>query len=91
MSHPDPRRVADLLLDAEQRARDLLHEAAERDGLAMANTWGEVVETAVELWKRLPPETAPRARAGSNTQAGCDGPTAAVGQVVARPPAGGLG
>lgn len=59
MNPPDQRSVGELLLDAEQRARDLLHEAPERDGLAMANTWGEVVETAAELWNRLPSEAVP--------------------------------
>ncbi|MGB7447604.1 MAG: hypothetical protein WA892_00595 [Ornithinimicrobium sp.] len=59
MIHSDQRSVGELLLDAEQRARELLHEAPERDGLAMANTWGEVVDTAAELWHLLPPEAAP--------------------------------
>ncbi len=59
MSHPDQRSVGELLLHAEQRARDLLHEAPRRDGLAMANTWGEVVERAAVLSNRLPPEAAP--------------------------------
>lgn len=59
MNHPDQRSVGELLLDAEQRARELLHEAPDRDGLAMANTWGEVVQTAAELWNRLPPDAAP--------------------------------
>ncbi len=59
MTRPDQRNVGELLLDAEQRARDLLLEAPEREGLAMANTWGEVVEAAAELWNRLPPEAAP--------------------------------
>ncbi len=35
-------------------ARDLLYEAPQRDGRAMLRAWGEVVEGASGLWRRLP-------------------------------------
>jgi len=50
----DQRSVAELLLEAEQVARDLLFEAPARDGRAMVRTWGEVMDTAADLWAQLP-------------------------------------
>ncbi len=50
----DQRSVAELLLEAEQVARDLLYEAPDRDGRAMVRTWGEVMDTAADLWAQLP-------------------------------------
>ncbi len=50
----DQRSVAELLLEAEQVARDLLYAAPVRDGRAMVRTWGEVMDTAADLWAQLP-------------------------------------
>ncbi|WP_114905859.1 hypothetical protein [Ornithinimicrobium murale] len=50
----DRRSVGELLLEAEQQVRDLLHEAPERSGLGMARGWVEVIGAAHELWRALP-------------------------------------
>lgn len=46
--------VGELLDQANLRARDLLYEAPDRDGRALARTWGEVVEAAAQLWRAIP-------------------------------------
>ncbi|WP_370893340.1 hypothetical protein [Janibacter sp. GXQ6167] len=54
MSAEDRRSVGELLLDSELAARDVLMDADEVDGAAMLRTWGEVVESAGDLWDSLP-------------------------------------
>lgn len=54
MTHGDHRTVGELLLDSEFLARDVLTNPARMDGRAMLRTWGEVVESAGELWETLP-------------------------------------
>ena len=54
MNLRDQRSVAEMLLEAEQVARNLLYDAPGRDGRAMVRTWGEVMDTAADLWQRLP-------------------------------------
>lgn len=54
MSGNDRRSVGELLLDSELAARDVLMDADEVDGATMLRTWGEVVESAGDLWDSLP-------------------------------------
>lgn len=54
MSTNDRRSVGELLLDSELAARDVLMDADEVDGATMLRTWGEVVESAGDLWEALP-------------------------------------
>jgi len=52
---PDQRSVGELLLDADYTIRQVLMDAAGHDAPAMLRTWGEVVQSAAELWATLPP------------------------------------
>lgn len=54
MSQRDGRSVGELLLESEQVARGLLHEAPDLDGRAMVRTWGEVIDAAADFWAALP-------------------------------------
>lgn len=63
MTHGDHRTVGELLLDSELLARDVLTNPARMDGRAMLRTWGEVVESAGELWETLPRSADPMASA----------------------------
>ncbi|UJH71722.1 hypothetical protein [Ornithinimicrobium sp. INDO-MA30-4] len=56
MSPRDERSVGEVLLEAEQLARRLLEDAPDRDGRAMARTWGESVETAADFWSAIAPQ-----------------------------------
>lgn len=49
-----PPSVGELLDRANLLARDLLHDAPERDGRAMLRAWGEAVEQASVVWRQLP-------------------------------------
>lgn len=53
----DVRTVADLLLDAEIAARELLWDAPPDTAKAKARSWGEVIEAAAELWSSFPDRT----------------------------------
>jgi hypothetical protein len=50
----DERSVGELLLDADFTIRQVLMDAAGNDAPAMLRTWGEVVQSAAELWATLP-------------------------------------
>src|SRR5664279_2130079 len=54
MKRQDQRSVGELLLDADFTTRQLLMDAAGQDAPAMLRTWGEVVQSASELWATLP-------------------------------------
>ncbi len=58
MSRPRPSiyppSTGELMDRAHLLARGLLYDAHQRDGRAMLRAWGEVVEGASELWRRLP-------------------------------------
>src|SRR5665811_526858 len=54
MNRQDQRSVGELLLDADFTTRQLLMDAAGQDAPAMLRTWGEVVQSASELWATLP-------------------------------------
>src|SRR5450631_2202362 len=54
MKRQDLRSVGELLLDADFTTRQLLIDAAGQDAPAMLRTWGEVVQSASELWATLP-------------------------------------
>lgn len=54
MSGPDARSVGELLVDNDLIARRLLRDADEVDPRAAIRTWGEVVESATDLWAALP-------------------------------------
>ena len=62
MTGADGRSVGELLLDADHTARDLLIDAPDLDAAVVLRTWGEVVQTAADLWAALP---APPAAAGA--------------------------
>lgn len=49
-----PPSAGELMDRANVLARDLMYDAPQRDGRAMLRAWGEVVEGASELWRRLP-------------------------------------
>lgn len=57
MSSNDRRSIGELLLDSEFAARDVLMDADEVDGATMLRTWGELVESAGDLWDALPRAT----------------------------------
>jgi hypothetical protein len=50
----DGRSVGELLLDVDFTIRQVLMDAAGNDAPAMLRTWGEVVQSAAELWATLP-------------------------------------
>jgi hypothetical protein len=50
----DERSVGELLLDADFTTRQVLMDATGQDAQAMLRTWGEVVQSASELWATLP-------------------------------------
>ena len=54
MNVQDERSVGELLLDADFTIRQVLMDAAGNDAPAMLRTWGEVVQSAAELWATLP-------------------------------------
>jgi hypothetical protein len=61
MTGADGRSVGELLLDADHTARDLIIDAPDLDAAVVLRTWGEVVQTAAELWGALPAPPAPAA------------------------------
>ena len=54
MSRQDARSVGELLLDADFTTRQVLMDVTGEDAPAMLRTWGEVVQSASELWATLP-------------------------------------
>jgi hypothetical protein len=54
VTRQDERSVGELLLDADFTTRQVLMDAAGQDAQAMLRTWGEVVQSASELWATLP-------------------------------------
>src|SRR5674476_22535 len=54
MKRQDQRSVGELLLDADFTTRQLLMDVTGQDAPAMLCTWGEVVQSASELWATLP-------------------------------------
>jgi hypothetical protein len=50
----DERSVGELLLDADFTTRQVLMDVTGQDAPAMLRTWGEVVQSASELWAALP-------------------------------------
>ncbi len=57
MTPRDGRSVGELLLQADVTARGLLFEVTADDAHALLRTFGELVETAADLWRALPPST----------------------------------
>ncbi|HZW43070.1 MAG TPA: hypothetical protein VFF32_01585 [Dermatophilaceae bacterium] len=55
MNRQDARSVGELLLDADFTTRQVLMDVTSEDAPAMLRTWGEVVQSASELWATLPP------------------------------------
>jgi hypothetical protein len=51
----DTRTVGELLADCDALARDTLLDVGPNTGPAMARAWGEVVQSAAQLWAVLPP------------------------------------
>jgi hypothetical protein len=56
VNRQDARSVGELLLDADFSARQVLMDVTGEDAPAMLRTWGEVVQSASELW---PPSRSP--------------------------------
>jgi hypothetical protein len=54
MNAQDERSVGELLLDADFTTRQVLMDVTGDDAEAMLRTWGEVVQSAAELWATLP-------------------------------------
>ena len=54
MSARISRSVGELLLEADAATRTLLFDVTGDDAPAMLRTWGEVVQSAAELWEALP-------------------------------------
>lgn len=54
MSAADFRSVGELLLDSELIARDVLMDVDQMGGRTMVRTWGELVQSAGDLWQALP-------------------------------------
>ena len=59
MTGRDGRSVGEILLEADHSARELLMDAPDLDAAVVLRTWGEVVQTATELWALLPGTPAP--------------------------------
>ena len=59
MTGRDGRSVGEILLEADHSARELLMDAPDLDAAVVLRTWGEVVQTAAELWAVLPGPPAP--------------------------------
>ena len=55
MNRRDLRSVGELLLSADLTTRQILLDVQGQDGPPMLRTWGEVVQSAAELWQALPP------------------------------------
>lgn len=51
---PHPPSPGELMDQANVLARDLQYDAEGRDGRVLLRSWGEVVEAAGEVWRRLP-------------------------------------
>jgi hypothetical protein len=61
---PDRRTVGELLGDSDALARDILLDVSPSNGPAMARAWGQVVQSAAQLWAvLLPVSLAPRSEA----------------------------
>jgi len=54
VNRQDARSVGELLLDADFTTRQVLMDVTGEDAPAMLRTWGEVVQSASELWASLP-------------------------------------
>jgi hypothetical protein len=54
MKRQDERSVGELLLDADFTTRQILMDVTGDDAPAMLRTWGELVQSASELWATLP-------------------------------------
>src|SRR5665811_1752067 len=54
MKRQDERSVGELLLDADFTTRQGLMDVTGQDAPAMLRTWGELVQSAAELWATLP-------------------------------------
>ena len=50
----DGRSVGELLLDVELLIRQVLMDLPDQDAPTLARTWGEVVQSAADLWSTLP-------------------------------------
>lgn len=48
------RSIGELLLDVELLIRQVLMDLPDQDAPALARTWGEVVQSAADLWSTLP-------------------------------------
>jgi hypothetical protein len=70
MTGRDRRTVGELLLDADHAARDILMDMPDLDPAPMLRTWGEVVQTASELWQVLPDAPTPASPSGRHAPAG---------------------
>lgn len=57
MSENDARSIGELLLDSKHIARGVLMDVDELDGRMMLRTWGELVQSAGDLWQALPKTT----------------------------------
>lgn len=69
MSPRETRSVGELLLQADVTTRGLLFEVTGDDAPALLRTFGEVVESAAELWRALPTAaTRAGARVGAMSQ-----------------------
>lgn len=55
------RSVGELLLQADRTSRGLLFDVTGEDAPAMLRTYGEVVQSAAELWRALPTSNTPAA------------------------------
>ena len=74
MTGADGRSVGELLLDADHTARDLLIDAPDLDAAVVLRTWGEVVQTAADLWAVLARTAGSGGCTGSGRRpTGCDG------------------
>ena len=54
MNRREARSVGELLLDCELIARDVLIDVDQMGGRTMVRTWGELVQSAGDLWQALP-------------------------------------
>jgi hypothetical protein len=52
---PDRRTVGELLSDSDALSRDVLLDVVPSHGPAMVRTWGQVTQSAAQLWAVLPP------------------------------------
>jgi len=68
----DRRSVGELLVECEHVAREALWDVDQIRAGTMLRTWGEVIQSATDLWHALPANTPPDPITGVRAKDGAD-------------------